>query len=108
MLWFLFSVFLLENQGISEHIAFVATIAFEKTNQHGKIEYGSSVRHHDVEVCSAGALVMNLFLRLHFENEPFPDFTRRENWYENVIFKGDDRFTSITYRVQHKIYISMF
>ena len=52
---------------------------------------------------SQTALGMNLFLRFHFENEPFPDFTRRENWYETVVFKGYDRFTPITYRVQHKI-----
>ena len=94
----------LESQGVSECIALIATIIFGKTNQHCKIEYGSSVRHHDVEVCSVGALAMNLFSRFHFENEPFPDFTRRENWYETMIFKGDDRFTPITYRAQHKIY----
>ncbi|CEG75365.1 hypothetical protein RMATCC62417_10421 [Rhizopus microsporus] len=98
----LFSL-VLESQGVSECIALVATIAFGKTNQHGKIEYGSSVRHHDVEVCSVGALAMNLFSRFHFENEPFPDFTRRENWYETVVFKGDDRFTPITYRAQLSI-----
>ncbi|CAO3692404.1 unnamed protein product [Rhizopus microsporus] len=99
----LFSL-VLESQGVSECIALIATIIFGKTNQHCKIEYGSSVRHHDVEVCSVGALAMNLFSRFHFENEPFPDFTRRENWYETMIFKGDDRFTPITYRAQHKIY----
>ncbi|CAO3690938.1 unnamed protein product [Rhizopus microsporus] len=76
----LFSL-VLENQGISECIG---TIPFGKTNQHSKIEYGSSVRHRDVEVCSVGALAMNLFSRFHFENEPFPDFTRCENWYETV------------------------
>ena len=54
---------------------------------------------------SQTALGMNLFLRLHFENEPFPDFTRRKNWYETMVFKGDDRFTPITYRAQHKIYV---
>jgi hypothetical protein len=51
---------------------------------------------------------MNFFSRFHFENEPFPDFTRRENWYETVVFKGDDRLTSITYRAQHKIYVDVF
>ena len=98
----------LESQGVSECIALVATITFGKTNQHGKIEYGSSVRHHDVEVCSVGALAMNLFSRFHFENEPFLDFIRCENWYETVVFKGDDRFTPITYRAQHKIYVDAF
>ncbi|CEG69734.1 hypothetical protein RMATCC62417_05756 [Rhizopus microsporus] len=85
----LFSL-VLENQGVSECIALVAAITFGKTNQHGKIEYDSSVRHRDVE------------------NEPFPDFIRRENWYETVVFKENDRFTSITYRAQHKIYVDAF
>jgi hypothetical protein len=97
----LFSL-VLENQGISECIALVATIIFGKTNQHDKIEYRSSVGHHDVEVCFVSALAMNLFSRFHFENEPFPDFILRENWCEAVIFKGDDRFTPIIYRAQHK------
>jgi hypothetical protein len=74
----LFSL-VLEGRGISDCIVLVATITFGKINQHGKIEYGSSVRHHGVEVCSVGALAMSLFSRLHFESEPFPDFTRREN-----------------------------
>ncbi|KAG1172738.1 hypothetical protein G6F70_006282 [Rhizopus microsporus] len=80
----LFSL-VLENQGISECIG---TIPFGKTNQHSKIEYGSSVRHRDVEVCSVGALAMNLFSRFHFENEPFPDFTRCENWLAAALIKA--------------------
>lgn len=39
------------NQGISKCVALVITVTFGKTNQHGKIEYGSSVRNRDVEVC---------------------------------------------------------
>ncbi|CEI94485.1 hypothetical protein RMCBS344292_08695 [Rhizopus microsporus] len=83
----LFSL-VLENQGVSECIALVAAITFGKTNQHGKIGYDSSVRHRDVE--------------------PFPEFIRRENWYETVVFKENNRFTSITYRAQHKIYVDAF
>ncbi|ORE10580.1 hypothetical protein BCV72DRAFT_332863 [Rhizopus microsporus var. microsporus] len=48
----LFSL-VLEDQGISECIALVATITFGKTSQRGRIEYGSSVRHHDVEITHA-------------------------------------------------------
>ncbi|OAD78032.1 hypothetical protein PHYBLDRAFT_141892 [Phycomyces blakesleeanus NRRL 1555(-)] len=39
--------------GVTECIALVATITFGKTNQHGKIEYGSSAHHFQVDVCSA-------------------------------------------------------
>lgn len=67
----------IDNQGVTCCLSLVATITFGKTNQHGKIEYGSSVRHRDVLVCSVGALAMNLFSRFHFENKPFPNFTKR-------------------------------
>ncbi|ORE00833.1 hypothetical protein BCV72DRAFT_218416, partial [Rhizopus microsporus var. microsporus] len=62
----LFSL-VLGNQGISECIALVVTITFGKTNQYDKIEYGSSVQHHDAEVCFISALAKNLFSRLHSE-----------------------------------------
>lgn len=93
----------LENQGITKCISLVATISFGKTNQHGKIEYGSSIRHKQVELCSVGALALYLFSRFHFENEGFPDFSERKNWYETVVFKGKNQKTAITYQAQHKI-----
>ncbi|EIE89012.1 hypothetical protein RO3G_13723 [Rhizopus delemar RA 99-880] len=97
-----------ENQGLPECIALVATIAHGKTNQHGKIEYGSSLRHRDVEVCSIGALALYLFSRFHFENEEFPDFEKRENWYKAVVFKGDSPFKAIQYKAQHSTYVDVF
>lgn len=103
----LFSI-LIENQGVSECVSLVATITFGKTNQHGKIEYGSSVRHRQVEVCSVGALAINLFSRFHFENEPFPDFTGRSSWYDTYVIKGENQFTPIEYSTQHKIYVETF
>ena len=86
----------------------MATISFGKTNQHGKIEYGSSIRHKKVELCSVGALAVYLFSRFHFENEAFPDFSERKNWYETVLFKGKNEKTAITYQAQHKIYVEAF
>ncbi|KAG1049061.1 hypothetical protein G6F43_008591 [Rhizopus delemar] len=97
-----------ENQGLTECIALVATIAYGKTNQHGKIEYGSSLRHRDVEVCSIGALALYLFSRFHFENEKFPNFEKRENWYKTVVFKGDSPFKAIQYKAQHSTYVDVF
>ncbi|KAG1041419.1 hypothetical protein G6F43_012099 [Rhizopus delemar] len=97
-----------ENQGLTECIALVATISHGKTNQHGKIEYGSSLRHRDVEVCSIGALALYLFSHFHFENEEFPNFEKRENWYKTVVFKGDSPFKAIQYKAQHSTYVDVF
>lgn len=98
----------IDNQGVSECVSLVATITFGKTNQHGKIEYGSSVRHKEVELCSIGALALYLFTRFHYENEDFPDFTERKNWYEIAVFKGDDPKTPISYKAQYNAYIDAF
>ncbi|KAG1048930.1 hypothetical protein G6F43_008712 [Rhizopus delemar] len=89
-----------ENQGLTECIALVATIAHGKTKQHGKIEYGSSLRHRDVEVCSIGALALYLFSRFHFE--------KRENWYKAGVFKGDSPFKFNQYKAQNSTYVDVF
>lgn len=98
----------IENQGVTECVSLVATITFGKTNQHGKIEYGSTLRHRQVEVCSIGALATNLFSRFHYENEPFPDFTSRDRWYEICVVKGDDPSTPVHYSTQYKAYTEAF
>ncbi|KAG1051286.1 hypothetical protein G6F43_006495 [Rhizopus delemar] len=51
----------LKNQGPSSCFAIVATITFGKTNKDGKIQYGSTFRHRDVEVCSHGAFAQYFF-----------------------------------------------
>ncbi|KAG1567653.1 hypothetical protein G6F47_009448 [Rhizopus delemar] len=80
----------------------------EELKKHGKIEHGSSLRHRDVEVCSVGALTLYLFSRFHFENEEFPNFEKRENWYKTVVFKGDSPFKAIQYKAQHSTYVDIF
>lgn len=97
-----------ENQGVTRCLSLVATITFGKTNQHGKIEYGSSVRHRHIEVCPVGTLALNFFSRFHFENEPFPDFSSRSNWYETCVIKGESPFKPIEYTTQRKIYKKTF
>lgn len=98
----------IENQGVTECVSPVTTITLGKTNQHGKIEYGSAVRHRQVEDCSVSALAINLFSRFHYENEPFPEFTSRDRWYETCVVKGDDPFTPVHYSTQYKAYTEAF
>jgi Centromere DNA-binding protein complex CBF3 subunit, domain 2 len=98
----------LDDQGVSPCIALVATITFGKTNQNGKIQYGSALRHINVELCPVGALALHFFSRFHFENEAFPDFTERKNWYDTYLFPKKGTNQSIKYDEQAKIYREAF
>jgi hypothetical protein len=96
----------IKNQGVTEYVSLVATIAFGNTNQHKKIKYGFAVRHLQVEICSIGALATNIFSRFHYKNEPFPNFTSSDIWYETCVVKGDVPFTQVRYSTstQYKAY----
>ena len=52
-----------------------------KTNQHGRMEYGAALRHRDPNACLVSAVAFWLFWRWQVEGEPFPQFTKSENWY---------------------------
>lgn len=101
----------LDAQGVTKCIALVITISFGKTNQHGKIEYGSAIRSRNVEECAIGALSFSLFSRFHFENEPFPDFTSREHWYNTSLFPSNnksDKSQAIKYKTHSRSYAEAF
>ena len=80
----MFSLSLL-NEGPQGCTAIVAIMTNGKTNQYGRIEYGSALRNTDALVCPVGALSLYFFWRWHVDGEPFPDFTLRKNWY-NIFF----------------------
>lgn len=98
----------LDDQGVSECIALVATITFGKTNQDGKIQYGSALRSRNVELCPIGALALHLFTRFHYESEPFPDFSQRSNWYNTFLFNNKGSDLPVSYDEQAKIYKEVF
>jgi hypothetical protein len=54
----------LENEGFSDCFAVVCLADNGKTNQEGRIEYGSFIRNKRVEICPVGALALYLFARL--------------------------------------------
>jgi hypothetical protein len=81
----------LPNEGIKDKDrvtrAFVVVMNRGKTNQHGRLEYGACLRHRDPLACLVGALGFWLFYRWHVEKEPFPSFSRREDWYDLKILR---------------------
>ncbi|KAG1450547.1 hypothetical protein G6F55_009633 [Rhizopus delemar] len=94
----------LKNQGPSSCFAIVATITFGKTNKDGKIQYGSALRHRDVEVYPHGAFAQYFFSLFHHQNLPFPNFSTRRDWYDTYLFPNATGDGSITYSEQAKIY----
>lgn len=91
--------------GVTPCIALAITINFSKSNQYGKVEVASSIRHRHAETCSVGALAFSLFSRFHFENEPFPDFSCRNNWYKISLFPSNrDLLQPIDYKTHSRSY----
>lgn len=94
----------LENEGPTPCFSLVATMRQGKTNQHNRVTYGAAIRHVNAEVCPVGALALYLFSRFHLDLEPFPDFSRRANWYNTYVLKGSNKFEEITYGTQYNAF----
>jgi len=65
-----------------------------KTNQHGRMEYGAALRHRDPKACLIGALAFWFFWRWQCEGEPFPRFTRSEDWYDVKVLRQSKESTT--------------
>jgi hypothetical protein len=62
-----------------------------KTNQYGKPLFSGYFRHVDVKLCAVSAAAFFLFHRYHIMDEPFPDFSSSQNWYDISMFCTDFR-----------------
>ncbi|OWZ08441.1 hypothetical protein PHMEG_00019017, partial [Phytophthora megakarya] len=104
----LFSV-ILENEGFTECRALVMILGHGKTNQYGRREFGSCIRHCNVEVCPFGSLALYLFFRWCVQMEDVPNFLVPENWYDIKVLKsGKGPTTSMTYRAHYDATIKAF
>ncbi|ETK91048.1 hypothetical protein F441_23107 [Phytophthora nicotianae CJ01A1] len=104
----LFSVEL-EHEGYTECRALVMIMEQGKTNQYGRREFGSCIRHRNVEVCPVGALGFYLFYRWGVQNEDIPNFLVPEEWYDIKVLKaGKNKTTPMTYRAHYDATIKAF
>ncbi|KAE8181731.1 hypothetical protein CF336_g8816, partial [Tilletia laevis] len=78
----------LEGEGPSSCFAVVLLLANGKTNQAGRVEYGSFMRNRDVQLCPVGALALYLFSRFHHSAEAFPDLSQSSLWYDMKVIKA--------------------
>ena len=90
----------LKDEGPTKCFATVVIMDRGKTNQFGRIEYGAFIRHKDAQVCPVGALAFYLFWRLEVMNEQFPDFSRRDTWYDTALINGKDPRKEVSYAMQ--------
>ncbi|OWZ13082.1 hypothetical protein PHMEG_00013660 [Phytophthora megakarya] len=104
----LFSV-ILEHEGYTECRALVMIMEQGKTYQYGRREFGSCIRHQNLEMCPVGALDYYLFYRWSVQNEDVPNFLVPEEWYEAKVLKaGKNRTTPLTYRVHYDANVNAF
>jgi hypothetical protein len=63
--------------------ALVVVMNHGKTNQHGRMEYGASLRHREPQSCLVSAIAFWFFFRWQVErHEPFPCFFSNRDWYD--------------------------
>lgn len=99
----------LEDLGLSRCIAIVANIYWGKTNNAGKTEYGSAIRHKNCELCPVNAFAMYLFSLYHHQNVPFPNFNTRRDWYDTYLFpSARNNEGHILYEDQYASYKNVF
>ncbi|KAE8183507.1 hypothetical protein CF328_g8161 [Tilletia controversa] len=84
----------LAGEGPSPCFAVVLLLANGKTNQAGRVEYGSFLRNRDVRVCPVGCLALYLFSRFHHSAEPFPDLSKSSLWYDTKVVKSPTSLTA--------------
>ena len=94
----------LEREGPSPCHALMMIIKQGKTNKHGRLEIVACLRNTRVEICPFMALAFYFFHRWQIENEPFPTFTRNQDWYDIRLLKSTaasaTNTTEISYQQQ--------
>jgi hypothetical protein len=74
-----------------------------KKNQYGNIQQNTLMRHKDVTKCPFGALGLYLFFRYHVREDPWPDFSRPDFWYDLFVFPNGTRSDKpMTYTKQYQ------
>jgi cellulose synthase/poly-beta-1,6-N-acetylglucosamine synthase-like glycosyltransferase len=96
----LISHLLLEDEGPTRCPCLVFMYNWGKNNPKKITQYSGAIRHKDVNVCAFGAVGLYLFFRFHVENEPFPDFTNSEIWFDIKLVKGSNRLKPIAATTQ--------
>lgn len=90
----------LDNEGPTPCHAMVVLIDNGKTNQDGRREYGTAVRHKNPLLCTMASIGFYFFMRWNIMGETPPNFQRRELWYDLLVIKGQSNVKPIAYETQ--------
>ncbi|POM80479.1 Hypothetical protein PHPALM_1680 [Phytophthora palmivora] len=73
------------------------------SNQYGRREFGSCIRHTNVEVCPIGALALYFFFRWYVQMESIPDFLQPQKWYDVKVLRSgkEPTTTAVSYRANY-------
>lgn len=98
----------LDNEGFQPCTALVLLIQHGKTNTFGKMQHVGYMRNKDVHLCPVGAVALYLFERFHIALEPFPVFSKSEDWYDIKFLRGQQNTKSISYDTHKASYVKVF
>ncbi|KAL0054133.1 hypothetical protein WJX82_004373 [Trebouxia sp. C0006] len=77
-----------------------------KVNRNGREEFAWIMSHKDPLQCGIGAVLRRLLWRYEFlDNHQYPDFSSRDDWYDQHLFYGRDREKELSY-VTHLSFLS--
>jgi hypothetical protein len=78
-----------DDEGPSICTAMVIRKGHGKTNKFGKPLFSGYYHHTNVRLCAVSTTPFFLFYQYHVMNEPFPDFSIPQRWYDIVMFCTD-------------------
>jgi hypothetical protein len=88
----------LQNEGYSTCYTMVISLRAGKKNKFGRRDYCAIMRNKNPEVCAIGGIGAYFFYRWMISDEPFIDFTTRDQWFFIKAFhNGTDYSKSISY-----------
>ncbi|EAS32210.3 uncharacterized protein CIMG_13776 [Coccidioides immitis RS] len=90
----------LTNEGPTPCFPMVLIMGNGKTNQMGRIEYATVMRHRNPLLCTMAQTAFYLFYRWDIVREPPPQFHNRQDWYQLHLIKGDDVRKPLSYETQ--------
>ena len=95
----------LPSEGVTPADVLICISNNGKTNQFGKLEFFACLRAKNVCTCPISAVAFFLFFRYHVDDEPFPDFSQPENWYDFKLFNTSSPLKGVAYTT-HNDFIS--
>ena len=87
----------LNNEGPTRCHPMILIMDNGKTNQVGRLEYGTVIRHRNPFLCTMGHTAAYLFYRWNMLRECPPQFQQRQLWYDHHLLRGNRKDVPLSY-----------